>query len=48
MMTSLDTLYGRGRMAGQDFFGINHVVRRNIPISRIMNNKVEFEFTNKD
>jgi len=47
-MKSIDTLYGPGRMGGQDIYGINHVIRRPIPITRIMNNKVEFEFSGKD
>ena len=47
-MKSIDTVYGKGRMAGQDFFGINHVVRRPLPISRIVNGKVECEFSKMD
>jgi branched-chain amino acid transport system substrate-binding protein len=43
-MKSIDTIYGRGRMGGQDIFGINHVVRGPVGISRIMNGKIEFEF----
>jgi len=47
-LKTLDTIYGRGRIAGQDFFGINHVVRRPIAISGIMNGKVVCEFSNRD
>ena len=43
-MKSIDTIYGPGRMGGQEIFGINHVIRRATPISRIMNGKVEFDF----
>jgi branched-chain amino acid transport system substrate-binding protein len=46
-MKSIDTIYGRGRMGGQDLFGINHVVRRPVMISRIMNGKIEFDFIGK-
>jgi branched-chain amino acid transport system substrate-binding protein len=47
-MKSVDTVCGKGRMAGKDFFGINHVVRRPIAVSGIMNNKVFCEFSNRD
>ena len=47
-MKSIDTAYGRGRMAGEDFFGVNHVIRRPIAISGIRNGKVFSEFTNRD
>ncbi len=43
-MKSIDTIYGRGRMGGEDLFGVNHVVRGPIGLSRIMNGKVEFQF----
>ncbi len=43
-MKSLETIYGPGRMGGQEVFGINHVVYRPPMISRIMNGKIEFEF----
>jgi branched-chain amino acid transport system substrate-binding protein len=46
-MTNIDTPYGRGRMGGQDLFGINHVIRRPFTLSRIMKDKVEFEFIEK-
>jgi branched-chain amino acid transport system substrate-binding protein len=42
-MKSIDTIFGQGRMAGQDIFGINHAIFRPIPLSRIMNGKIEFE-----
>ncbi len=47
-MKSIDTVYGKGRMAGEDIFGINHVVRRPIFISGITNGKVWSEVTDKD
>jgi hypothetical protein len=40
-MTEIDTIFGKGRMGGRDYFGINHVVIRPVPLSRIMNRKVE-------
>jgi branched-chain amino acid transport system substrate-binding protein len=46
-MKSIDTIYGRGRMGGQDVFGINHVIRRPVMLSRIMNGKIEFYFSEK-
>lgn len=47
-MKSIDTTCGKGRVAGKDFFGVDHVVRRPTPISGIMNGKVICEFSNKD
>ena len=47
-MTSIDTVYGRGRMAGEDFFGVKHVVRRPIALSGIVDGKVFCEFSGKD
>ncbi len=47
-MESIDTIYGPGRMAGKDIFGINHVVRRPILISRIVDGAIEFEFSDRD
>jgi branched-chain amino acid transport system substrate-binding protein len=46
-MKSIDTIYGPGRMGGQDVFGINHVIRRPATLSRIMSGKIEFEFLEK-
>ena len=46
-MKSIDTPYGRGTMAGQDLFGINHVILRPFTLSRIMKDKIEFEFIEK-
>jgi branched-chain amino acid transport system substrate-binding protein len=46
-MTSIDTPYGRGRMSGLDLFGINHVIVRPFTLSRIMKDKIEFEFVEK-
>jgi branched-chain amino acid transport system substrate-binding protein len=43
-MKSIDTIYGPGRVSGQELFGINHVIYRPPMISRIMNGKIEFEF----
>jgi ABC-type branched-subunit amino acid transport system substrate-binding protein len=47
-MKSIETVHGKGRMAGEDFFGINHVVRRPIALSGITNGKVWCEFTDRD
>jgi branched-chain amino acid transport system substrate-binding protein len=47
-MKNIDTAYGRGRMAGEEFFGINHVIRRPIAVSGLMNGKVFSEFLNRD
>ncbi|HUJ69035.1 MAG TPA: ABC transporter substrate-binding protein [Syntrophorhabdales bacterium] len=47
-MKSVDTVYGRGRMAGEDFYGIKHVVRRPIALSGIVDGKVFCEFSGKD
>jgi len=47
-MKSIDTIWGPGRIGGQEFCGVNHLVRRAIPISRIMKNKVEFELLDRD
>jgi branched-chain amino acid transport system substrate-binding protein len=46
-MKDIDTPYGRGRMSGQDLFGINHVIVRPFTLSRIMKGKIEFEFIKK-
>ena len=46
-MKSIDTPYGRGRMGGQDLFGINHVIVRPFTLSRLMKDKIEFEFIEK-
>jgi hypothetical protein len=40
-MKEIDTIFGKGRMGGMDYFGINHVVIRPVPLSRIMSGKVE-------
>jgi branched-chain amino acid transport system substrate-binding protein len=47
-MKSVDTVYGPGRMAGEDFFGVKHVVRRPIAVSGIVNGKVFCDFSGKD
>jgi len=47
-MKSVDTVYGRGRMAGEDFYGVKHVVRRPIALSGIVGGKVFCEFSGKD
>jgi hypothetical protein len=46
-MKSIETIYGPGRMGGQEIFGINHAIHRATPISRLMNGKVEFDFFEK-
>jgi len=40
-MNSIDTIYGKGRWGGQEFYGVNHVIIRPITISRIVNGKVQ-------
>jgi branched-chain amino acid transport system substrate-binding protein len=40
-MKSIDTIFGKGRMGGKGLFGIDHVVIRPVPMSRIANGKVE-------
>jgi hypothetical protein len=47
-MKTMQTIWGPGRMGGDDFCGINHIGRRSIHISRIVNGKVEFEILNRD
>jgi branched-chain amino acid transport system substrate-binding protein len=46
-MKSIDTPYGRGRMGGQDLFGINHVIIRPFTLTRIMKDRTEFDFVEK-
>ncbi|MGD2124817.1 MAG: ABC transporter substrate-binding protein [Desulfobacteraceae bacterium] len=41
-MKNIDTLYGKGTMGGLKEFGINHVVMKPRPITRLENGKVEF------
>jgi branched-chain amino acid transport system substrate-binding protein len=42
---SIETPYGKGRFGGQDLIGINRLMIRTIPFSRIVKGgKVEFEF----
>ena len=44
-MKTIDTIYGQGKMGGQEEFGINHVVYRPPMISRIVTKgQIEFEF----
>ena len=44
-MTSYDTPWGKASWSGEDLGGINHMGKlENIPLSRIMNGNVEFEF----
>ena len=43
-MENIDTPYGKGRFIGKDLIGQNRLMFRQIPFSRIMNGKVEFEF----
>jgi ABC-type branched-subunit amino acid transport system substrate-binding protein len=47
-MGSIDTAYGQGRIAGEDFFGVKHAVRRPIALSGIIDGKVFCEFSKKD
>jgi branched-chain amino acid transport system substrate-binding protein len=43
-MQMIDTVYGKGRVTGQDIIGINHALLGPIPFSRIMNGKIESGF----
>jgi len=40
-MTSINTPAGKGKMGGLEYYGINHVVIRPMPMSRVMKGKVE-------
>ena len=39
---SFETAFGQGRMGGANRFGVNRVVVRPMPISRLVNGKIEF------
>lgn len=41
-MKSIETLYGKGRMGGLDTFGINHVIIKPVPVTRLNDGEVEF------
>jgi branched-chain amino acid transport system substrate-binding protein len=41
-MGSIETAYGTGHMGGLKTFGINHLVIRPIPVSRLENGKLKF------
>ncbi|MBA7575270.1 hypothetical protein ES708_17091 [subsurface metagenome] len=44
-MTSYDTPWGKATWSGEDLGGLNHMgMLENVPLSRIMNGQVEFEF----
>jgi ABC-type branched-subunit amino acid transport system substrate-binding protein len=43
-MTSIDTPYGKGKFGGKELIGINRLMLRDITFSRIMKDKIEFEF----
>jgi branched-chain amino acid transport system substrate-binding protein len=47
-MTSVDTVYGKGRMAGEDYFGVKHVVRRPIAMNGISEGKTFSQFSRRD
>jgi branched-chain amino acid transport system substrate-binding protein len=47
-MKTVDTVYGKGRFAGEDYFGIKHVVRRPIAINGMLGDKMFSQFSNKD
>ena len=42
-MESIDTIFGKGEMAGKELVGINHIVRGPVPYSQIMNGIIEGE-----
>jgi branched-chain amino acid transport system substrate-binding protein len=41
-MKSIETLYGQGEMTGMEDFGINHVIRKPRPLTRLENGEVKF------
>lgn len=41
-MKSIETLYGKGRMGGLEDFGINHIVMKPRPLTRLENGEVAF------
>jgi branched-chain amino acid transport system substrate-binding protein len=41
-MKSIDAMYGKAKMGGMKAFGINHVMIRPVPITKLDNGKVEF------
>jgi branched-chain amino acid transport system substrate-binding protein len=41
-MKSIETISGKGRMGGLDTFGINHVIIKPVPVTRLKNGEVEF------
>jgi branched-chain amino acid transport system substrate-binding protein len=41
-MDSINAMYGKAKMGGMKTFGINHVMMRPVPITRLNNGKVEF------
>jgi ABC-type branched-subunit amino acid transport system substrate-binding protein len=47
-MKTVDTVYGKGRIAGEDYFGIKHAVRRPIAINGMLGDKMFSQFSNKD
>jgi branched-chain amino acid transport system substrate-binding protein len=47
-MKSVDTVYGQGRMAGEDYFGVKHAVRRPIAINGVADGKIFSQFSGKD
>ena len=47
-MRTIEAASEPGRIGGQGLCGVNHVVRTAIVVSRITNNKVEFELLNTD
>jgi branched-chain amino acid transport system substrate-binding protein len=43
-MSSIETVFGKGKVTGKEIVGINRFVVGPIPFARIQNGKVEFEF----
>jgi branched-chain amino acid transport system substrate-binding protein len=41
-MTSIDTIFGKGHMGGEELLGINHAVIRPIAFSKAVNGKLEY------
>ena len=47
-MKSVETPWGKGTWSGEDLGGINHMLKlENVPISKIMNGKVDLEFVKR-
>jgi hypothetical protein len=43
-MSSIETVFGKGKVTGQELVGINRFIIGPVPLARIQNGKVEAEF----